>query len=377
MLPLCLLIGIEAVLHAQPVVDRSLFDVKTTIESRSISFENPTGEKGGGGKAASHLGVGRKGFPAKPIAPGETVTLCDIRGSGTIRHIWMTGEWSNFEWLADSTRNRLLRSTVIRAYWDGQKHPSIECPLGDFMGFAHAKIQSYQSAVHSIGENGAFNIWLPMPFTESARLTLSNPSSKSFTLFYQVDYTIQDRHPKDVGRLHVCFRRENPTVKTRDFEILPRRQGMGRFIGAILGVRTLEADWWGEGEIKAYLDGDTEFPTICGTGTEDYVGLSYGIQQKTFLYHGCSLNREGDAQGRNGFISMYRWHLLDPLVWKKECRITIQQIGWNTAKSGNPNSGLYERRDDWSAAAFWYETIPSATLPELPDMERLTADLAD
>jgi hypothetical protein len=179
-------------------------------------------------------------------------------------------------------------------------------------------------------------------------------------LFYQIDYTLGDRHRKQLGRLHVLFRRENPTTLKQDFELLPKRAGSGRFIGSIIGIRALEDNWWGEGEVKVYRDGDKEFPTICGTGSEDYVGLSWGIQQTPFLFNGCCLNAKG-------FVTMYRWHLPDPLYWQKECRITIQQIGWK--------DGLYERQDDWCCASFWYEPAPSAPLPPLPSVSARTANL--
>ncbi len=339
-----------------------LFDLGANVQSRSISFENPTGEPGKGGQEASKLGVGRKGFPAKNIEPGETAVLCDIAGSGTINHIWMTGGFK------DNTE--ALRSMVVRAYWENQEHPSIECPLGDFMGNAHAKINSYQSAVHSTGINAALNIWLPMPFMEHAKMTLTNEGKKAVRLFYQIDYTINEKHPEDLGRLHVCFRRENPTTLKNDFEMLPQRKGKGRFIGAVLGIRALEGNWWGEGEIKIYMDGDTKFPTICGTGSEDYVCLSYGMQQTPFMYHGCSWNQKG-------FISMYRWHIPDPIFWHDECRITIQQIGWSQKHREETGEPLYERQDDWTSATFWYEAVPSAPLPEFPDLEARVSNLWD
>ena len=326
------------------------FDLGKDIESRSISFENPTGAKGEGGKAASNLGPTRKGMPAKDLDPGETVTLCDIQGPGILRHIWVTtrSEPAN------------LRSMVIRAWWDGQAHPSIECPLGDFMGIAHGQVRAYQSAVHSVGRNAGMSIWLPMPFAKQARITLANEGDKKTVLFYQIDCTVNDSLPADVGRLHVLFRRENPTTLKKDFEILPKREGKGRFIGSVLGIRSLADGWWGEGEFKAFLDGDGEFPTICGTGSEDYVGLSWGIQETPFLYLGCSLDQKG-------FVCMYRWHLRDPIVWKKDGRITMQQIGWK--------DGLFERQDDWSCAAFWYEAVPSAPLPPMPDVKARTVNI--
>jgi len=170
-----------------------------------------------------------------------------------------------------------------------------------------------------------------------------------------------DRHPRDVGRLHVLFRRENPTTIKQDFLLLPERQGKGRFMGALIGIRNLHpGQWWGEGEIKFYMDGDTDFPTICGTGSEDYVCLSYGMQQTPYLYNGCNLNQDD-------YVSMYRWHLLDPIYWKEACMVTIQQIAWQ--------KGLAETSDDWSTATFWYEPIPSQPLPAMPNAEQRTRNL--
>lgn len=373
---LLLLTGIISAVKAQVYNQDDLYDLNSGKQSRSISFENPTGGKGQGGRTSNHLGVGRKGFPSRDIAPGEKVTLCNIEGPGTIRHIWMTGGWKD--------NQELLRSTVIRAYWDGQEYPSIECPLGDFMGLAHGKVTSYQSSVHSIGENAALNLWLPMPFLSKAIVTLTNESTVPFVLFYQIDYTINEKHDPSAGRLHVCFRRDNPTTMGKDFEILPKRTGKGRFIGAVIGIRTLYPDWWGEGEIKFYIDGDDEFPTLCGTGSEDYICLSYGVQQTTFLNQGCNLiyNSKSIVQVNDyvtgkpknmnpQFVSMYRWHLPDPVYWGKDCRITIQQIGWSPVVKNS----LFERKDDWSCAAFWYEPIPSAPLPGIPSVVERTKDL--
>lgn len=337
------------VVHAPYLLD-------TGLRSRSISFENPTGAPGEGGKPSSLLGPGRKGSPMRSVPPDSTYVLCDIAGPGTIRHIWLT--------TSRSPEN--LRSIVIRAWWDDQPHPSIECPVGDFMGFAHGRVMPYDSAVHSCGQNAGMNIWLPMPFAKRARIEFTNEGSGAIPLFYQIDYTIGDTHPGDVGRLHCLFRRENPTIIREDYTILPARKGKGRFIGTVLGIRYEDKRWWGEGEIKFYMDGDTEYPTICGTGCEDYVCLSYGMQQTPFMYNGCSLN---DTE--RGFVSMYRWHLPDPIWWRTGCRITIQQIGWD----GKIEGGLYERSDDWSSAAFWYEPVPSEPLPAMPAVAARTAQI--
>jgi len=324
--------------------------IDVPVESRSISFENPTGAKGQSARAASKLGVGRKGAPSKSIKSGQTVTLCNIKGPGVIRHIWMTTH----------RRPESLLGMVIRAYWDNQKQPSIEVPIGNFFGISHGgePRQAYQSAVHSVNPNAGMNIWLPMPFSKRARFTITNHSDKDTVLFYNIDYTIADSLTEPFGRLHILYRRENPTTLKKDFVILPKRTGMGRFVGCVLGIRPLSGDWWGEGEIKVYLDGDKQFPTIAGTGSEDYIGQSWGLQDKTYLYGGTSLNS-------NGLISIYRWHIKDPIYWKKDIRVTIQQIGWK--------GGLVERQDDWSTTTFWYEPLPAAPLPPLPDYKtRLT-----
>ncbi len=348
-------IAVSLVSHVQAqAVDliQQPYLLETGLTSRSISFENPTGAPGEGGKAASNLGVGRKGSPKRKIKPGETVQLCDIQGPGTIRHIWLTTE----------QQPEILRSLVIRAWWDAQEHPSIECPVGDLFGFAHGKVMPYQSAVHSVGASAGMNLWLPMPFAKRAKFSFTNESTKEIKLFYQIDYTAGDKHAEDVGRLHVLFRRENPTTLTQDFELLPQRKNKGRFIGSIIGIHNLHPfQWWGEGEMKVYMDGDREFPTICGTGSEDYVGLSWGMQQTPFQYNGCSLNQKN-------FVSMYRWHLPDPIAWKQEARIAIQQISWK-------KDGYAETQDDWSCATFWYEPIPSAPLPVMPDVKARTADI--
>ena len=193
------------------------YQLDTGLTSRSISFENPTGAPGQGGKAASNLGPGRKGSPYRGINPGETVQLCDIEGPGTIRHIWMTTKHDP----------GTLRTLVLRVWWDDQKHPSIECPVGDFFGFAHAKVTAYQSAVHSVGQRAGMNIWLPMPFNKRAKCTFTNEGKKGVPLYYQIDYTLEKPHPEGTGRLHVLFRRENPTTPKKDFELLPLRKNPG------------------------------------------------------------------------------------------------------------------------------------------------------
>ena len=340
-----------------------VYDVGTSVESRSISFENITGDKGAGGKAASPLGVGRKGSAARHISPGETIVLCDIDGPGVIRHIWMT-------LLKEPA---VLQGLILRVYWDNQAHCSIETPIGPFFGVMHGQVKAYQSAVHSVNALAGLNSWMEMPFKKHVKIEIVNESSKetpyllSTPLYYSIDYTIGDTLPRETGYLHAIYRRENPTTLKKDFEILPRREGKGRYLGCVLGIRTLSPHWWGEGEFKVYLDGDREFPTICGTGTEDFVGQSWGLQDATFLYAGTSLRTlENIEQGNLNTI--YRWHIKDPIYWKKDIRVTIQQLGYADGV------GLYDRQDDCSVCSFWYEPVPSKPLPPMPDFNARAKD---
>ena len=248
-----------------------------------------------------------------------------------------------------------LRSLVLRAWWDGQEHPSIECPVGDFFGFAHGKVMPYHSAVHSVGPHGRDEPLAADAVCEAGQDHVHQrgrqDSSNAPPVFYQIDYTLGRQARRRRGpAARAVPPREPDDARRRISSCCRSGTSKGRFIGSVIGIRNLHPDqWWGEGEIKVYMDGDKEFPTICGTGSEDYVGLAWGIQQTPFLYNGCSLNQKN-------FVSMYRWHLPDPIAWQKECRITIQQIACK--------NGLAETQDDWSCATFWYEPVPSAPLPQ-------------
>lgn len=344
---------------------RNLYSLPPALESRAISFENIHGAKGAGGTAASPLGPGRKGSPARMLDPGETVVLADIEGPGMIRHMWMTSYG-----VADT-----MRGLVIRIYWEGQQHPSVEAPLGDFFGFAHGKTGAFHTAVHSVGERYALNSWIAMPFAKHAKVTITNDLDFQALFFYQVDYTLGDDHGDHFGRLHALFQRESPTTKARDFELLPKREGSGCYLGTVIGVRPREPHWWGEGAVKMFIDGDRELPTIVGTGAEDYVGLSWGLQQNAFLYNGATLV-EGDRLN-TGAISMYRWHLADPVYWQRDIRITVQQIGLKPPANSLKEylAQLYDREDDWCACTFWYEPIPSLPIPPIPDLNARLKDL--
>ena len=244
-------------------------------ESRAITPENITGEKGRAAMSASHLGVGRKGSCCVPLESGETITLADIEGPGIIRHIWMT--------VPDKTAagSFVMRDLVLRFYWDGQTRPSVEVPLGDFFCCGFGRECFVNSVPVAVVPNRGFNCYFPMPFKKKAKITLENQhANKIPAFFYQVDYCLYDELPDDIAYFHAQWRRERLTEKTKDYTILDGVKGKGHYIGTYMALTTLERYWWGEGEMKFYIDGDEEYPTICGTGTEDYFGGSWSFAKQ-------------------------------------------------------------------------------------------------
>ncbi len=335
----------------------------SNIESRSASFENPTGARGKAGSAASYLGPGRKGAAWKGIAAGETVTLAEVDGPGMIRHIWMTLDLSH----------TFLRGCVIRAYWEGSDQASIECPVGDFFGIAHGRTNHFFNALQAMQEGSGLNCYFQMPFVKGARLTFTNETSQHLgSLYYSVDYTVGDPVDADTMRFHAAFRRENPTKMAQDFVIMPERHGRGRFLGCVIGVRTKSPQWWGEGEFKVYLDGDSDLPTICGTGTEDYLGSAWGVGEHFALYAGCPYIAMDPGNRWQSLVSFYRFHVADPIFFAKNCRVDMQQMGGGFIPEGEIN--LYERSDDWSAASFWYQDA-GEPLPPMPSCEERLKDI--
>jgi hypothetical protein len=363
--------------------------IDLSLDSRAITFENLTGERGAGGRTHG----GRKGAPSRNLAPGETVELANIEGPGTIRHIWMT-----FPPAPPET----MRALWMEVFYDGSSEPSISVPCLDFFGMPLGRPLAYHSAMASAQEGRGFNSYYPMPFRRSARLVVTNSSSRVLPFYFQVDYTLQRELPFEAGYLHVTFRRENPTVLRRDFVIADGLRGPGRFLGCAVGIRTIDrADWYGEGEVKVFLDGDTGFPTICGTGLEDYAGSAWGMGAHFAQYAGSPLEVRNPAQRRGvpDFLSFYRWHIPDPIVFREDCRVTIQQIGFASFREGheerfaeysrtnpaagagwamNPSPGVLargiaERVDDYCATAFVYCTEPQA-VPRL-DVAAAIADI--
>jgi hypothetical protein len=353
--------------------------IDLSLDSRAITFENPTGARGAGGAAHG----GRKGAPSRNLAPGEVVELADIEGPATIRHIWMT---------FPPARPEVMRGLWIEVFYDGNAEPSVSVPCLDFFAMPLGRPVAYHSALASAQEGRGFNAYYPMPFRRRCRIVLHNNSGRTLPFYYQVDYTLQQEIPEDAGYLHVSFRRENPTVLRRDFVIADGLRGPGRFLGCAIGVRTIDrADWYGEGEVKVYIDGDADLPTLCGTGLEDYVGSAWGMGAHFAHYAGSPLEIR-DPQQRRGvpdYLTFYRWHIPDPIVFRESCRVTIQQIGFASFREGqeaeleaynrsNPAAGagwamhprpgvlatgIAERIDDYCAAAFVYCREPQAVPP--------------
>jgi len=344
-------------------IDPTLPIVPDGVVGRAITWENPTGAVGAGGKTASNLGPTRKGSPCiREIKNGETATLMDIDGCGVIRHIWIT--------IPDRSP-QAMRNMILRMYWDGSEVPSVEVPLGDFFGVAHGQRRVLTTAYVTQVLGRGFNSYFAMPFGTHAKITVTNdmPDGKKMgAFFYQIDYELRDKLPANTGRFHAQFRRENPTVMKRDYVILDNVEGPGCFIGCVIGVRALGPHWWGEGEMKFYMDGDTDYPTICGTGTEDYFEAAWGMGEYQTPYAGCPMCFTNDFF-KNELVSLYRFHEKDPVYFRKSLKATMQQIGWHKE--------LFERSDDWCSVAYWYQLKPVKQMPPLPDRAARTADIIE
>ena len=335
--------------------------------TRSISAENKNGEKGKGGmategtgtSAARDLGQKWKISPSIRIAPGELVEIANIDGPGVIRHIWLTCGLDN-------------RQLIIRMYWDGSENPSVECPVGDFFANPccenHVQISSFAVCVNS---KNAMNCYWSMPFRKHARITIENQNCDTVEVFYQIDYELEEV-PEDCAYFHAQFRRTNPLPYKEDYVILDGVKGTGQYVGTFLYWGVNNCGWWGEGEVKFYLDGDKEYPTICGTGTEDYFCGSWNFdiggkyQEFCTPYAGLSkiIRPDGLYNSQQRF-SLYRWHITDPVYFKKDIKVTIQALGWQSGERYLP------LQDDISSVAFWYQDSVCRTFPGLPGADEL------
>ena len=337
-------------------------------KTRSISSENLNGAKGAGGMAetgtgaqcARDLGRGWKLSPSSKVQPGETYTIADIEGPGAIQQIWMTptGHW---------------RYSILRIYWDDQEQPSVECPVGDFFACGWNKYAQVSSLAVCVNPGSAFNCYWEMPFRQRCRITLTNIATTEMTIFYQVNYTLTDV-PEGAAYFHAQFRRTNPLPYKEVFTILDGVKGHGQYVGTYMAWGVNNSGWWGEGEIKFFLDGDGEFPTICGTGTEDYFCGSYNFenqqtkqyQEYTTPYAGLpQVIRPDGVYASQTRFGMYRWHITDPIRFEQDLRVTIQALGWR-------EGGRYlPMQDDIASVAYWYQTLPTVPFPTLPDKDYL------
>lgn len=340
----------------------------SAAKSRSISPENITGEKGKGGMAkigegsasdaARDLGQGWKVNPFINIGKGKTATLAEINGSGAIQHIWMTptGNW---------------RFSIIRIYWDDEKDPSVECPAGDFFCMGWGQYASLISLPVCVNPGSAFNCYWTMPFRKKCRITMENLDEKDMRLYYQIDYSLCEV-PENAAYFHAEFNRTNPLPYKDVYTIVNNIKGQGQYVGTYLAWQVNNNGWWGEGEIKFYMDGDKDFPTICGTGTEDYFCGSYNFDRGGKYTEFCTpysglvqvIRPDGSYQANQRF-GLYRWHITDPVRFAKDLRVTIQALGWRG------NGKYLPLQDDISSVAFWYQTEPHGAFKALPKKDDL------
>jgi hypothetical protein len=348
-----------------------LSDAKT----RSISPENFSGEKGKAGmadpvagkdkpnvanafNASRDLGQGWKVNPYVRIKPGETFTMAEIDGPGAIQHIWMTpsGKW---------------RYNILRIYWDGETEASVECPVGDFFAMGWGTYAPLTSLAVCVNPGSAFNCYWAMPFRKNCKITMENTGdADQMTLYYQIDYTLTEV-PADAGYFHAQFRRQNPN-STSDYTIVDGIQGKGHYVGVYLAWGVNNNGWWGEGEIKFFMDGDTKFPTICGTGTEDYFCGSYNFDREgkytefTSPYSGlCQVIRPDGAYQSQQRFGLYRWHIMDPVRFDKDLKVTIQDLGWRQG------SRYLAQKSDIASVCYWYQSEPHAKFPSVPGWREL------
>ena len=343
----------------------------SNAQSRSITPENPTGKPGMGAccelesgsakDAARDLGKGWKVNPYVRIGAGETYTIAHIEGSGVIRHIWMTptGRW---------------RDVIIRFYWDDQTIPSVEVPVGDFFASGWGWYAPLSSLAVCVNPGSAFNCYWQMPFRKNCKITLENRAEETLVYYYQIDYTLETV-PDNAAYFHAQFRRSNPLPYKEVHTILDGIEGQGMYVGTTIAWGSNNCGWWGEGEVKFYIDEDNEYPTICGTGTEDYFCGSYNFENpkthdsyETFctpyagLHQVITPNKLYSSQMRFG---MYRWHIPDPIRFTQKLRVTIQALGW---RSGGRYLPL---QDDIASVAYWYQTLPTVPFAPLLDKDGL------
>lgn len=345
----------------------------SSAQSRSISAENFSGAKGQGGMAtegtgavaARELGQGWKVSPSIHIAGNSTATLAEIDGPGAIQQIWLTVHPQHW------------RRLVLRIYWDGEESPSVETPIADFFCNGWTERCNVTSLAICVNPAGGFNSYWEMPFRQHARITVENLAPDEVRgFYYQINYALTEV-PEDAAYFHAQWRRSNPLAYQDVHTILDGVQGQGHFVGVYMAWQVNTTGWWGEGEIKFYLDGDGEWPTICGTGTEDYFGGAwnfefpkgeYGVFSSPYSGMPQVIKPDGLYRSQQRF-GLYRWHIVDPIRFREDLRVTIQALGWRSQLEGK--SRYLPLQDDIASTAFWYQAEPHAPFPALPDLNGL------
>lgn len=341
----------------------NLWDFSDPCTSRSISPENISGGKGCGGKEeitadefethpARELGVGWKVRPYYWIEPGQTLTLATIEGQGLIRHIWMA-----------NVSQASYRNLILRMYWDGSETPQVECPYGDFFFNGWDRFFHVDSAAVCVNHARAFNSFWSMPFRKQAKITLENRGRERDAIYYQIDYHLCEL-PEKTGYFHAHFRRTNPLPYMQDYVVLDTVRGRGAYVGTYLAYGANNNGWWGEGEFKFFMDGDGPYPTICGTGTEDYFLASHNFEdwstkkyaEFTTQYAGFHALKTDNVYISQQRFGMYRLHIKDAICFEKDLRVTLQSLGWRSEGRFHP------QQDDIASVAFYYLDHPS----ELP-----------
>lgn len=305
--------------NAQLTSGKHLFEFNNNSTPRWGSFENITAGKG----TAAIENNGAKGHPSDAIDAGETKLLLQVKGPGIINRMWFT--------VIDRSPE-MLRSLQLEIFWDNTTTPAVSVPFGDFFGMGLGKTAAYHNVFFANPEGRSFQCFIPMPFKTGARVQITNHSKKRLShIFFDINFEQLNSWKPGYLYLHSYWNRDTATTPGKDFELLPTVNGKGRFLGVNIGVNHNAAYkdyWWGEGEVKIYLDGDKQYPSLAGTGTEDYIGTGWGQGLFYNDYAGCLL-----ANNDNAGWAFYRYHVPDPIYFKTSCRVTIQQMGSNsTAK---------------------------------------------
>lgn len=345
----------------------------SNAQTRSITAENPSGERGRGGMAtegttavfARELGQGWKISPSIHIPGNATAVLADIDGPGAIQHIWITVDPQ--QW----------RRLLLRFYWDNEAEPSVEVPLGDFFCNGWCERVNVNSLPIAVNPAGGFNSYWEMPFRKHAHVTVENLSPDDvMSFFFQIDYVLTDV-PADRAYFHVQWRRSNPVPYKQVHTLIDEVTGAGHYVGTYIAWGSNSNGWWGEGEVKFYLDGDDDWPTICGTGTEDYFGGAWSFEQPKGQYGAYStpflgmpqvIKPDGLWQSQQRF-GLYRWHVMDPVRFQRDLRITVQALGWRSALEGQRR--FLPLQDDIASTVFWYQSEPHAPFPATPLLNTL------